>query len=623
MPTSTVEVSAPVVFLAPELDIFRARTRVPTYDWTRKNLRIVSGPYKGQLWTPDVTPYAHGIMEAFDRRHVRKIFILAPSQTGKSTLALGCMLSQECRRQDNLGIGLPDIEAVRKYITGRMHEYFSRIPALRRLLAEHDALTNYNVQLADGSAVMGMWSGSDSSMRAESMPYVLIEEEDAYGDPQAAAVMEERADAYHALEMSKIIRVCRPKGSEDTSNIWTDAKRQAQAWCVYEGRCPLCQSGVVMEHEHIVSVDGSREPGRIRQEKLGRYRCPQCGNLWNDALRNMAMRAGRWISTTGDLEDATIVAFHLRQWESPQVSLSDILARWWESQNNPRALQLWDNNVCAKPYKFVRVETDAALLAGRADPALGPGVVPAWAVALTFSADMQMDHFYWSVAAHGVTPSRLHILDYGRVQTWDELEQQAFATRYVATDGRHMGIWRGALDTGGTRHAKEEDSRTAQAYQWLRGLRPGVLYGTKGMSRTMPGVLVRVTSTEPTAEGRRLPGGMSLHLINGDAFKRLLFWRLAEGFDEEPVTFHAAADESYFRQIASERLETGRNGAEVWKRIRENHYLDCLVGHLALEWWQWSPSLASLAAGPRETAPAGDVAQRVAAVMGVRGGENV
>lgn len=586
-----------ISFLEAERTVFRAKPRTSTFDWARKTLRVVSGPYKGQLWTPDVTPYARGIMDAFDRRHVRKLFILAPSQTGKSTLALSCLLAQLTRRQDNVGIGMPDQEAVRRYFTGRMKDYFGTIGVLRRLLTSGDACMNFSISLSDGCNVFGMWAGSDSSMRAESMPYVLIEEEDDFQDKAAAAIMEERADAYAVMELSKIIRVCRPKGTEETSSIWSEAKNQAQAWCVYEARCPVCQKSLVMEHEHIVSVDGSRDIGRIRQERLGRYRCQHCGNMWNDSLRNMAVRAGRWVSATGDMSEATVLAFHLRQWESPQMSLSEILGKWWEAQGNPRALQQWDNNVCAKPYKFTQLETDSDKLASAVDPASAHGVPPPWTLALTFSADMQMDHFYWSVAAHGLSPERTNIIDYGRVARFDDLEQIIFHSRYVSADGRELGIWRGALDTGGTQHVREEDSRTVQAYQWLRSVRQGVVFGTKGMSREVPGVLVKVSKAEEDHTGRKLPHGMTLHLINGDAFKRILFWRLAEGAEEEPVTFHGSTDVEYLRQIASERLEKDKSGREQWRRVRANHYLDCLVGHLALAYWQWSPSLVQLAGG--------------------------
>lgn len=585
----------PLGLTAPEAEVLRARPRLSTYDWARKSVRLVSGPYKGQLWNPDVAPYAKWVMDAFDRPHVRKIFLIQPSQTTKSTIALVCMLSALRRMRDNFGIGMPDQEAVRKYFTGRMAQYFGQIAELRAMLRGKDALNNFFINLQGGAGVLGMWAGSDSTMRAESMPYVLIEEEDAFADPGAAAIMEERTSAYDSMGLSKIMRVCRPKGSEEASSIWNAAKTQAEAWCVYQARCPLCQEYVRMEHGHIISDNGSRDPGEIRQKRLGRYRCQHCGNGWSDQMRNLALRSGRMVSLTGEMEDATVLAYHIRQWESPLVSLSDVLARWWEAQKSPRALQLWDNNVCAQPYKFVQLEADHEALARHILPELAPGVCPAWTVALTFSADMQMDHFFWSVAAHGLSPARLHVVDYGRVERFDELESLVFSGRWQCEDGRVLGIWRGALDTGGTRHARDEDSRTIQAYTWLRSLRPGVMHGTKGMSRETPGVLVRVSNTEADARGRKLPDGLRLHLLHGDAFKRMAFWRLAEGAEEEPITFHGGTTEEYLKQIASERLEKDRQGREQWKRVRANHFLDCLVGHLALENWQWSPSLAALA----------------------------
>lgn len=589
--------SPPFVFSPQEIAVLRARPRMATYDWARRTVRLVSGPYKGQLWNPDVAPFARDIMQAFDRRHTRKIFLVQPSQTTKSTIALCCFLAALVRMPDNMGIGMPDQEAVRKYLTGRMAAYFSGIAELRKLLRNGtESLKNYGIDLQGGACVLGMWSGSESTMRAESMPYVLIEEEDAYADPTAATVMEERTSAYDAMQLSKIMRVCRPKGAEEQSSIWTAARRQAEAWCVWEARCPICQEYVRMEHEYIVSETGSRDPAEIRQRKLGRYRCQRCGNLWSDPLRRMALRAGRMTSLTGSMEEATVLAYHIRQWESPLVSLSDILARWWEVQGNPRALQLWDNNVCAQPYKFVQLETDYDALKKRILPDLPANVLPDWpGVALTLSIDMQMDYFVYSIAAHWVEPKRLHIVDYGMVRSFAELEQLAFNAEWRRADGTPLRIWRAALDTGGTQHARDEDSRTMQAYEWLRTLRPGVVFGTKGMSRLVPGVLVRLSPVETDARGRRLPRGLSLHHVNGDAFKRELFWRLAEGFDEEPVTFHGGTTEDYLKQVASERLVRDRDGREVWKRIRANHWLDCLVGHLALEHWQWQPSLAMLA----------------------------
>lgn len=607
--------SAPVSFLSAELQHLRARPRISTYDWTRANLRLVSGPFKGHLWNPDISPQARGVMDAFDRPHVRKLYYIAPSQSTKSTTVLACFLAELTRRSDLFGVGLPDQEASKRYFSGRLHAYFERVPALRALLAGREPLQNHEINMADGACVYGMWSGSESRMRSDSMPLLLIEEEDAYLDPAAAQTMEERAEAYHALELSKIVHACRPKGNEDQSVIWAAAKQQAQAWCMYEARCPACWEYQLMEHNRIEAVDGSRDAKRILQEKLGRYRCPHCNALWSDSMRNMAVRGGRWTAVEGDMERAEVLAFHSRSWESTLVSLSDVLAKWFNAQGNPRLLQFFDNNECAKPYKFVRVEVHEDALKERIDEHLPNGAVPDWALALTLSADMQQRGFYFSVAAHGLEPERLHVLDYGQVGSWADLQALIFDGRWKDGAGKEWGIWRAGLDTGGTREEREEDSRTKQAYLWLQDQRPGVVFGTKGMSRTpQPGIMIAVSVIEKTPDGVKLKGGQNLHLLHTDAFKRLIFWRLGEGCEEEPITFHADTGVDYLKMVASERLEKDKGGREIWKKFRENHYLDCLVGHVALSFWQWAPSLRALAANLQNDAPVVDTARIAAAI---------
>lgn len=84
-------------------------------------------------------------------------------------------------------------------------------------------------------------------------------------------------------------------------------------------------------------------------------------------------------------------------------------------------MQTYVNNVQAQPYKFVTMESDAERLARHIDPNLPQGLIPDWAIALTLAVDMQRNHFWFSVAAHGLEPERIHILDYGRVQSFEEV----------------------------------------------------------------------------------------------------------------------------------------------------------------------------------------------------------
>ena len=605
----------PICFRDGEIKVLAAKPKPDSWKWACANMRMIEGPFKGHLWNPDVTPHARGIMRAFDDPGVRKIYFIAPSQSAKSTICFACYFNALCARPDNWGIGMPDKESAVSVFQRKLHAYFLAIPALKAMLKKDpNALQGTEIVLAD-SSITAMWAGSEGSMRSKPMPYVMPDEPDAYPDPGALNVMQERSGAYDGLELSKTMIPCRPKGTEDQSVIWTDATRQAQAWMQYAASCPACSTLQVMEHARLMALDGSRDARRIRQEKLGRYQCEACGYHWNDAMRNQAIRNGRWINIResaeinserkdNDYGNANIIAYHFRSWESPLVSLSDVLADWFEAQGSPRLLQLFDNNRCAKPYRFVEIEADWKELRRFKSEYLGQGEVPDWAVALTVAADMQMDYFEWSVAAHGLSPHRLHILDYGTVRSWQDLTRVVFESRYSKATGETYAPWRGALDTGGGRDRDYEDSRTMQAYLWLLAQRPGVIHGTKGMSRKMHGQLVDVRSKEQMSDGRKLRNGFSLHFIDTDAFKRSIFWSLSDGCEEEPITFHAETDDAYLKQIASEKLEKGRAGKEVWKKIRGNHQLDCLVQHKAMACWQWKPGLAQMALAQRAAPPA-------------------
>lgn len=159
----------PVRLLASERAVFRGRPRYSTLEWAQKHMRIVHGPCKGQKWDAELTPYAKGVFEIFDRENVRKLFLIASSQVAKTTMALICLFAEQCRRQENMGFGYPDQLAARKIMTGIVHPYYKAIAPLRGMLSGDDALQNYETVHRDGSRIYAMWAGSDSSTRSISM----------------------------------------------------------------------------------------------------------------------------------------------------------------------------------------------------------------------------------------------------------------------------------------------------------------------------------------------------------------------------------------------------------------------------------------------------------------------
>ena len=123
------------------------------------------------------------------------------------------------------------------------------------------------------------------------------------------------------------------------------------------------------------------------------------------------------------------------------------------------------------------------------------------------------------------------------------------------------------------------------------------------MSRETPGVFVKISLPDRAGAKTRTAALRStpLYLLDTDNFKKLIFWCLSpEGEESERISFHAQTDAGYLHQIASEHLVQDKKGAERWERIhKDNHFLDCLVGHKAMAHWQWQPSLAHLARKPQ------------------------
>lgn len=581
----------------PEEQAFFAYTPwFSSYDWAKENFRIVSGPLKGKLWDPDYIPYAKGIMEWFDKPFVRKMYICAPSQSAKTTIAYACLAAAMSRGSNRgpAGVAMGDEQAVRRIFSDKLGKHFLQSPTLRKQLARRaDAVQNTEIKMQDGANLIGIWSGSEAKMSSVTLQFLIIDEEDLYEDKDAVAKLEERVIAYEFE--SKIIRISKPRGVEEESTIYPDMQAECQAVFEREIRCPVCRTRQVMDLDQIRVPDNERDPKRILGRRLAWYECTACGYRMNDHVRNKANAAGIW-KMKKEVDRPTVVGFHLPSWYSPAVSLSKVMADFFRTRDGGPRLWTWfKNSHEALPGKTVVVEATEDQLQQFVVPMLPPQIVPEEALKITLSVDTQKDHFVYSICAHGLEPAQEWIIDYGKAGTFQELRELRLGRFRRDNSEDLLPIWRAAVDTGGTKDEYEEESRTVQVYRWLLSLKPRFFFGTKGMSgHKDPDEMVKFKLLQKFPNGRAMKTGLRLYHINTDQFKDEIFWRFSEEATDF-IWFHAQTDRRYFRQILSEKKVTEKKRV-VWKRVRkDNHYLDTLVGHLAMVHWQWAPSLQSLA----------------------------
>ena len=599
----TMAMNPPIRFFTGEKRNFVTGHNLPTIEWARQNFRLVAGPLKGRNWNPEIVPYAKGIMEMWDKPYVRTIFIVAPSQSGKTTIAYACLASALAKRPDAAAIGMPDQEAAERIFESRLIPAFNASPAMRNLLQKsHTALQKREVRLKDGTVIYALWAGSESRMSSISLQYLLIDEEDIYQDKNAVKLMLERTIAYK--HTCKILRFSKPRGSEKESTIWNDMLAEAQAVFEWEARCPACGTYQIMDMDNIRPlIDRERDPRTIVRKKLGRYICPVCKYAWSDYIRNQAVARGRWKAESCP-DRPTVVGFHIPSWISPFISLSQVLADYFaaHASADPKKLQQFDNNHRARPYKIITVETQEdkirkMILDGQNDrPEQKPMIVPAEAVALTCGIDVQMTGF-WFVVRAWAKWGESWLIQYGWLNTWDDVEKLVFET-YYPVEGRESmlaPIWRTAIDTGGG-ELEEGWSKTDEVYTWLQqnALR-GNVFGVKGASKRMP-VNAKPTTIalEPGKNRNYQMGKLTIYLLDTHALKDAIHYRLKPD-SRQPMWLHSETGDDYIKQILAEKKRIDKNGREYWDAgSRPNHLLDCEVYAAACADPVWTPSLRLL-----------------------------
>lgn len=583
------------------LAAWTARPHISTAEFAERHFELVTGPDKGRAFQHDRSPYARMIMDLWDQPWVRKMFVMAPSQTTKTTIAYACLAAELWRDPSPAGVGMPDEGTLRRVFEEKLGPHYLRSPRLADDLATKNPV-QVNKLLLKGSTIYGMWSGSEASMSSVTMRVMIIDEEDAFGDRQAARTMEERTLSYP--DDCKIMRISKPRGTEAESTIHQDMTAQAQVIYQWEACCPKCGSHQVMTKDNIVLTRPERDPAEIRGKRMARYKCEHCAALWTDAIRNQAVLAGRPCPSCR-VERPEVVGVHLPAWLSPQVSLSTILAAWFEAHQSgiPAKLIAFDNNYRAVPGNVIALETTAdrvaAMITGR--PAME---VPAGAWCLTCGIDVQMVGFWFTVRAWARNYESW-LVQYGFLDTWADVDTLLESTWPVeGRDDVAMGLWRAGIDIGGHEESKEHRaagwSQTEETKSWLyERERRELIYGTKGASRRMDQVVkASVIGRDPDLPARyQTP--ITIRLIDTDSLKSQIINRMHRGAEMAPMWLHAETGQDYIRQICAEKQVTDQKTKRiVWEAHGANHLLDCEVIASACVHVDWAPNMRQSLAAP-------------------------
>jgi phage terminase large subunit GpA-like protein len=606
------EIAHAFVFSDAERKIFRKRRRIPVSAWCEK-FRVLTMSVLPGRWKNNVTPYLAGIMDASFFPSVRTVIVCKAPQVGVTEATLNCIGYAIDRDPGPVLLVYPDELTARENSQDRVQPMIKSSPRLRSYLTGSEDDSNLlRVNLTHMPIYMA-WARSAARLANKPIRYVVFDETDKYPDTagkrETDPISLGQARTITYRHNCKIWKISTP--TTEGGNIWTALNEEAQVIFDFWVTCPACGKLQKMEfgqikwkHKDEPGPDGkchSEAPETIEAEKLAWYECPHCLARWNDYDRDLAVRRGRWrervpdelLGTERDIHDymrefrPIKIGFHLPSWLSPFVSLSSPAAAFLRSVSDMNRFKNFFNNHKAEPWKLTVVSRSAEeILAARCE--LPKQTVPDAAVVLTCGVDVQL-HGFWFVVRAWAANLTSWLVHYGFLATWAEVENLLYETAYPGANGRDYRIFRAAVDTGGSK--KYEDmTMTEETYFWLirnRGRGGCSLWGTKGASAPLNGMLQLGSGILSTPAGKKLPEELRVLLVDTEKAKDQFHYRLHLAAKEDTrdlpgaLFLHAATGNDYVSQILAEEKQKDERGRDAWVNLhnRPNHLLDaeCLA----------------------------------------------
>ena len=482
----------------------------------------------------------------------------------------------------------------------------------------------------NGAYLETSWASSVSKLGARAVAICVGDEVDKPGwykvTKEGAAIkrLNARAKTFDDLGLAKIPRLSTP--TDPSGNITQGVEQCGAAVWDHRCECPHCgqfqpmnfwrdpkknywfPDGIYLgedgEMHNLGRVvwDGSINATSKQIRDTVRYECGECGMFWTEQERRTAVENGKAIprgkNVTGDERHKGIV---LPDLTSNMTSMFSVVENFCgifkltDRIKRDEAYQFFVNEILAEPHKKVLIETTELAIFKACVPDLPQQTLPEGTVALTCGIDPGGHIFHATVWAW-LPDYTSYMIHCDKMTSWDQVAEFLFGSTYGG-----LSIWRAGIDTGGTKVETSEMSMYEEAVRFICSNRTGKngckVWGTKGSSQPMGQKVKLGNRLEKFSNGKPIPGGIQLVMIDTDKMKDLFFGvRLANAINregEERAYLHAMSPDHEMHQLFAYHL-TGeqkerdpRKGTEVWVEKHANHFLDCsILAHSAAD-MQW------------------------------------
>ena len=521
-------------------------------------------------WDTRRAEYQRGIMDAWNDPLVERTVVMTSSQVGKTEVinnTVGFIADQD---PAPTLVMQPTVEMGETWSKDRLDPMIRDTACLRSKIADAKSRDSGNTILHKrfaGGHVTVVGTNAPSQLASRPCRYVLADEIDRYpvssggeGDPLALAI--KRTNNFWNR---KILLVSTPT-IKGFSRIEQAFKESDQRYFFVP--CPHCGERHVLRWGNVVWDKG---------EHLNpHFKCPECGGLYGDGQKNVAVSKGEWRATAPFRKTA---GFHLNELYSPWRKLSEIVEDFLEAKPYPDRLQVWVNTSLGETWDGGGDNINEHELLERLEKY--PAEVPAGGLYLVAGIDTQEDRLEVETIAFGGGEETWSI-DY-RVIYGDPLIKEGDPgspwtqlTDHLRKGWRHesgvqMRIQSSAIDSGG--------SRTQSVYDYVKAHRGENIFAVKGQ----PGDNLPIVGQRLHKRTGKTKRNVDLFNVGVDNAKSIIMKRLkitepGPGYCHFPV----GRDIDYFRQLTSEKLVvTMVKGMpkRQWKKQDKarNEALDCRV----------------------------------------------
>lgn len=508
-------------------------------------------------WKTERTPYLKAPMDAFNDKSVKEITFVAGTQLGKTVMEQNMIAYAVAQDPGPMLVVYPTDKLAEFTSENRLQPMFELSPNLKEKFLRQES-QRLELQF-ENMYIALVGANSPSNLASRPVRYIFFDEIDKFpkwsgGEASPLALAEERTKTFWN---KKIVKVSSP--TLKSGNIWQSWENADQRY-QYHVPCPHCGELQVFIFKQLRWPEGST----IQQVKYAAYyECNACAGRIDDRHKPQMLRHGVWLAQEQPKGRVHSVAYHLNSFYSPWLTFGDIAAKFLAAKDAPEELMNFINSWLAEPWvdKTSRMHSDVVM---EKQLPYAQGRVPERAQLLTMGVDVQLDHFWWGVRAWGPDLTSW-LVDYGRVETWTQLET-VIDRNYPDRNGEIHNVNLCCIDAG---------YNADEVYQFC-ARRMDVCVPTKGASRKL------TSRYNISVLDKGAGAGLRLYVFDTGQMKDFIAGRLSIAAGEKGSwNVYRDIDRRYCDQVCAEQKiehkdKKGRITLE-WEKISshaQNHMLD-------------------------------------------------